>query len=382
MDQNELPKYTVPVIKKDQPDDSYKFQPPPQPTGDYPFHLDMKTIVKPNDQKMIFHMVGDTGNTRANDSQLKVVEAMIEQYDDEFDRPQFLYHLGDIVYNYGEAEGYEAQFFKPYADYPAAIMAISGNHDGDVNPGVAPYKSLDAFAAVFCDKSPQTVSFGNHAARKSMVQPNVYWTLKSPLANIIGLYSNVTKYGVITDEQKQWFIQELIAADKERCEKALIVCLHHAPYSADVNHGSSLLMIEFLNDAFAMANVRPDVVFSGHVHNYQRFCKKYADGMITPYIVAGCGGYDQLHPVVSIDDEWFTPDHPLLQGVSLENYCDTNHGFLKIIIEKRHNGMFLKGEFFAIDEDEEASDPTEPVLADIFEIRIGQPEDGIRSYCC
>jgi len=326
-------------------------------------------------------MAGDTGNTRGNDSQLKVVEAMIEQYNDVTDKPQFLYHLGDIVYNYGEAGDYAAQFFKPYADYPAPIVAIAGNHDADVNPDALPYKSLDAFTAVFCDKAPQTVNFSNHAARKSTVQPNIYWTLKSPLANIIGLYSNVPKYGVITGEQKQWFIEELMAADKERSEKALIVCLHHSPYSADVNHSSSLPMTGFLNEAFEAANVRPDIVFSGHVHNYQRFCKKYSEGIITPYIVAGGGGYDQLHAIATTGDECYTSEHPLLKDVRLENYCDTNHGFLKITIEKRHNGMFLKGEFFAINEDEETNGPTEPTLVDIFEIRIGQ-QGGVRSYCC
>ncbi|MDB5148259.1 MAG: metallophosphoesterase, partial [Mucilaginibacter sp.] len=32
-------KHISPVIKKDQPDDSYKFQPLPEPSGNYPYHL-------------------------------------------------------------------------------------------------------------------------------------------------------------------------------------------------------------------------------------------------------------------------------------------------------------------------------------------------------
>lgn len=370
MEQNEFTKYTVPVIKNDQPDDSYKFQPLPKPKGKYPFHLDLKKIVETNNQKMIFHMVGDTGNVYENSSQLKVVESMIEQYNDLSARPQFLYHLGDIVYNYGEVEGYEAQFFKPYANYPAPIVAIPGNHDGDVNPTALPYKSLDAFVAVFCDTEPRTIAFSNNASRQSIVQPNVYWVLKAPLANIIGLYSNTTKYGVITDEQKHWFIEELIAAGKEQADKALIVCLHHSPYSADMNHGSSLLMISILEEAFNTAHVRPNAVFSGHVHNYQRFSKHYPDGTITPYIVAGGGGYEQLHPIVSIGDEWFTPGHPLLKDVHLENYCDTHHGFLKVTIEKRHDELFLKGEYYIVTEDEPERHLTEPHLSDSFEITI------------
>lgn len=369
MDQYEFPKYAVPVIKKGQPDDSFKFQPLPQPTGEYPFHLQLDKIIQTDNQKLIFHITGDTGDLLNNHNQLKVVEAMAGQFDDASDKPQFLYHVGDIVYNHGEASRYADQFFKPYASYPAPIMAIPGNHDADVNPLVEPYKSLDAFTSVFCDTAPQTVSFSKNAARKSITQPNIYWTLKSPLANIIGLYSNVTKYGVITDEQKQWFVEELKAANAET-GKALIVCLHHSPYSADINHGSSLPMIAFLEEAFTKANVKPDIVFSGHVHNYQRFSKQHADGTTTPYIVAGGGGYDQLHHIALIGDEGFTPEHPLFKNVSLENYCDTHHGFLKITVEKRHNGMFLKGEFFSIDEESES--PAEPLLFDLFEIRINR----------
>jgi acid phosphatase type 7 len=368
MDLSTPPRYNVPVIKKGQPDDSYKFQSLPQPTGSYPFHLDLTKIVTPDDKKMIFHILGDTGDLTNNRNQLKVVDAMATQYHDVRDKPQFLYHLGDIVYNHGEADKYEAQFFKPYAKYPGPIVAIAGNHDSDVNPlAETPYKSLDAFMAVFCDTEPCAISFSNNAARKSITQPNVYWTLKGPLANIIGMHSNVPKYGIVTDEQKAWFIEELKLAGQEQGEKALIVCIHHAPYSADTNHGASLAMIRVLEECFAAANVRPNIVFSGHVHNYQRFSKKNPSGSITPYIVAGGGGYDQLHPIVLVGDEHYTPVEPLLKDVSLENYCDTHHGFLKIVIERRNDGVFLKGEYYMILED---TVNIEPMLADSFEVKI------------
>lgn len=47
-------------------------------------------------------------------------------------RPSFLYHLGDVVYFYGEASNYYPQFYEPYAFYPVPIFAIPGNHDGDI----------------------------------------------------------------------------------------------------------------------------------------------------------------------------------------------------------------------------------------------------------
>ena len=147
-------------------------------------------------------MVGDTGSLRSPDFQKNVVGQMVRQYQHTGDHPQFLYHLGDVVYNHGEASQYQRQFFDPYKHYPAPIFAIAGNHDSDVNPDAAPYNSLEPFMTVFCDTSPHTVAFSGGSERKSMVQPNVYWTLNTPLANIIGMHSNVPKFGIVTEEQR------------------------------------------------------------------------------------------------------------------------------------------------------------------------------------
>jgi hypothetical protein len=49
---------------------------------------------------------------------------------ESFKKP-FLYHLGDIVYEF-EASEYYSQFYEPYAHYPAPISTIPGNKDGDV----------------------------------------------------------------------------------------------------------------------------------------------------------------------------------------------------------------------------------------------------------
>ncbi|MDB5285979.1 MAG: metallophosphoesterase [Mucilaginibacter sp.] len=357
-------KYTTPVIKKDQPDDNYKFRPLPQPAGKYPYHLSLSNIIPDiSTDQLIFHMVGDTGSVRRPESQKGVIDEMAAQYLTA-NAPTFLYHLGDLVYHYGEASQYEAQFFKPYEKYPGPIFAIAGNHDSDVNPDVPVYNSLDAFTKVFCDAaSPQTVAFSGNSNRKSMPQPNVYWTLDTPLATIIGLHSNVPKYGVITAEQREWFIAELKAADPD---KMLIVCVHHAPYSADINHSSSLYMIDLLNGVFEETGIRPDIVFSGHVHNYQRFSKANADNTNTPYIVAGAGGFDELHSIAAITDERFTADSPLFAGVKLENYCDDRHGFLKITVTKENNSLSLAGEYYSIN-----TITNKAVLSDSFMLHKG-----------
>jgi len=345
-------KYDRPIIKLNQPDDNYKAFILQPAIDNYPYHLNLEKFAEVSPDKFSFQMVGDTGGIRYPEGQQKIARKLIQQIagSDPLEKPAFLYHLGDVVYHYGEAEQYEQQFFKPYKDYPGPIFAIAGNHDSDINPAnPIPYHSLDAFKAVFCDTESRHIPFAEDVNRKSMTQPNVYWTLDTPLATIIGLHSNVPKYGLIGEDQRKWFVEELIAAGKERPNKAIIITIHHAPYSTDENHGSSLAMITFLEDAFKESGVRPDIIFSGHVHNYQRFHKKYPDGKILPFVVCGAGGFDELHSIVNIGDTNYSPNHPLLDNVHLENYCIMKHGFLKITLERTQAGIKLSGEYAIID---------------------------------
>lgn len=362
---NARKKYDRPIVKLYEPDDSYKIQPLPAPTGHYPYRLNIEKLAEVPKDKFSFNMVGDTGGIDNPDGQKKIAEQMCKQisHNDTAGQPAFLYHLGDVVYHFGEAEQYDRQFFTPYKHYNRPIFAIAGNHDTDVNPASKkPYKSLDAFSAVFCDTVNRDIPFNKSKARKSMVQPNIYWTLQTPLANIIGLHSNASKYGYIGNDQREWFIDELKAAAKERPDKAIIVCVHHAPYTADFNHGSSIPMITVLENAFKESNVRPDIIFSGHVHNYQRFDKTYTDGKILPFVVCGAGGFDELHPLVYEGDPLYTTNNPLLNNVKLQNYCDSQYGFLKITLEKTTAGVGLKGQYFALNDN---GDP-EPSCMDSF----------------
>lgn len=343
-----------PIIKLNQPDENYKVQPLPSPTGKYPYRLNSNEIISLPEDKFSFHVVGDTGGVRFPEGQKMIASQMYEQIvaEDTKSAPAFLYHLGDVVYHYGEAEQYNEQFFKPYAQYPAPIFAIAGNHDSDVNPSnPIPYHSLDAFKAVFCDSERREISFSEDKRRKSMVQPNIYWTLKTPLANIIGLHSNVPKYGFIDDNQRSWFIEELKVAGKEQPGKLIIITIHHAPYSADVNHGSSLAMITFLENAFEESGVRPDLVMSGHVHNYQRFHKTYPDGKVLPFIVCGAGGFDELHALAQTDDAAYSDENELLRNVKMQNYSTMKHGFLKVTLRRNDTGVLMIGKYFTLKKD-------------------------------
>lgn len=367
-----------PVVLNVVQDDSFKRKPLPKATGKWPYRLNIEQIL-PREKllsSMQFHMVGDTGSVKHSDFQRLVAQEMTNQIKPASKRtsPSFLLHLGDIVYNHGEASEYPVQFFKPYEQYPAPIFAIPGNHDADINPDCeTPYDSLAAFRAVFCSSERRLINFSQGSKRMSMIQPNVYWTLQTPLANFICLYGNATKFGVIGEEQEAWFIQELLNAEVDRPEKALVVCLHQAPYSADTNHGSSLQMISFLEKSFDRAGVKPDIVFSGHVHSYQRFSKHYPDGTTIPYIVAGAGGYADLHAVAKLDDAKVTDDLPILRDIKLENYCDDCYGFLKVEIKKVNDNLLLTGEYYTLAADC-LQDDTKAVLFERFYLPLRYPE--------
>jgi acid phosphatase type 7 len=334
----------------------------PEPTSPAPYHLDITEVIKqlPSATKMVFQTVGDSGAIKVPQDQKLVADKMEEQFiagGDPADLPIFFYHLGDVVYYYGEEKNYFDQFFEPYIHYPAPIFAIAGNHDGDIDPtDPNPPTSLAAFMKVFCDSAPHHLPIAGDSSRTTMIQPNVYWTLVTPLANFLGLYCNDTQHGEIREPQTSWFINELKSADKERKDtgKAIIVTLHYPAYSVDMDHGSSGTMQKFLDDAFASAEVYPDIVLSGHVHNYQRFTRTLNNGNDLPYIVAGAGGYWNLHKVQTKANPVNVPNGTFFPDVVLENFCDDRFGFLKITIENKQGARTLKGEYFTVPRPQES----------------------------
>ena len=331
-----------------QPTGNQAFQPLPTPTGQAPYHLSLDNVLPPdqvaaiqNSGRMLFHMAGDTGGVKSPEPQQIVAMAMEQHFNfaDATLRPAFYYHLGDVVYYYGEAREYYAQFYDPYVHYPAPIFAIPGNHDGDMTDGSEP--SLTAFVNNFCAKDPHVTNEAGETGRDAMTQPHVYWTLEAPFVTIIGLYTNVPEGGKLDDDQVAWFVNELRTAP---ADKALIVTCHHPPYSADTNHSGSRYMARTLDHAFNQAGRMADMVLSGHVHNYQRFTRPVSNAHV-PYIVAGAGGYWHLHYIAKQADgsdiqlPYTMPD----TGITMEDQCDNRHGFLRLLVSPRN----ISGEYWA-----------------------------------
>ena len=116
------------------------------------------------------------------------MEADISATGDASENPAFLYITGDCVYFNGETSQYYSQFYEPYEHYPRPIFAVPGNHDGE---NLSTGSTLDGFVRNFCAPSPVKLPESGESGRTAMTQPNVYWTLLTPLVNIVGLFSNV-----------------------------------------------------------------------------------------------------------------------------------------------------------------------------------------------
>jgi acid phosphatase type 7 len=314
--------------------------PVPRPTGELALDLAdvisadaIKTIT--NNQKMVFHTVGDTGGVQIPNPQLAVADSMVVDLDlPNGNAPSFFMHLGDVVYFDGQAECYYQQFYYPYRHYNAPIFAIPGNHDGDMPDGKKSADSLKAFVENFCTKKPAKTPESKDTLRTAMTQPYVYFRLDTPLATFVNLYTNCPSLGYVDSQQKQWFVKTLQNAP---ANKALILALHHPVFSEDGDHGSNNTLLQLIDSAAGNGR-HPDLVLTGHVHNYQRFTRTLSNGKEYPYIVAGGGGYYDLYPVgeYSIKSNVPTYVKPGLKRTNpdrtLVKYVDNYYGYLRITV--------------------------------------------------
>ena len=329
----------------------YPFQPLPTPNGPSPYRFDLSQLLSAADIQnivttgsMVFHTVGDTGDYRDAGPQDLVAALMTQDANNQpaNKKPAFYYHLGDVVYFAGDIDKYGANFYDTYKDYPAFIVAIPGNHDcqpddpqdGPVDPTKYP---LDGFVQNFMSKNPaQLGSLKTSSNRTQMDLPNVYWTFTTPMVTIIGLFSNVGETEAeIHQDQIDWFRGELTAADPNL---PLIVTIHHPPFSGDDEHSGSSEAETILFDSFDATKRYPNLVLSGHVHNYQRFTDVVAGpkgDLEIPCVVAGAGGYTNLGKLQKLNGNYPTVPLTLGSGISLEQYDQDNFGFLRLEVSKK-----------------------------------------------
>jgi hypothetical protein len=314
------------------------FVPLPEPAGAPPYRRQLGDVIGADRLAAIadhgsltFHALGDSGGDVDPRPQRDVADALARGVDGS-PPASFLYHLGDLVYPHGEESGYRAQFWGAYAGYRAPIFAVPGNHDADRKP-TRGGSTLDPWMSAFCSSTPPLHDASLALPRPPPAQPHVHWTLVHPWLRIIGVYTNVPEGGQLTEDQLQWLVGELRASPTDTIT---ILAMHQPVYSADVTHGSNLDLADTLDECARAAGRRPDAVLTGHAHCYQRFSRS-VDGRQVPHVVAGAGGYHELHPLghgihalpMALDG---MDGRGGLDGVTLESYEDRRHGFLTVTV--------------------------------------------------
>ena len=333
--------------------------------------------------QLTFHAGGDTGASTDTKGKYRDEITVADQMSNDCHtsapatRPRFFYHLGDVVYNFGESQFWFDQFYEPFRNYPGPIFAIPGNHDSFVVPGVtSPNTPLETFMRNFCAQQPMLTAEAASLHRTAMTQPGVYFTLDAPFVRVIGLFSNALEDpGVISstsplgaavpDFQLEYLQAQLARIKSEKYQGAVLLTVHHPPFSfstkdhgagASGNHGSSIEMLGEIDTICKQEGVYPHAVLSGHAHNYQRYTRSIhvgANDYEVPFVVCGDSGHN-VNPIVrsfgghavaepSFDtDVSYLDEHPVFDGPAtrrlvLKKYADskTSYGYLRITMDTR-----------------------------------------------
>ena len=306
---------------------------------------------------LVFHCAGDTGATAGPKSENAVVDKLLTDFTGEApgQAPQFFYHLGDIVYSFGEHKYYYDQFYDAFRDYPAPIFAIPGNHDGIVLPppagtGIAT-DSLSAFLANFCATSFTHSSDAVGLSRTTMIQPGVYYTLDAPLVRILGIYSNILEdpgvisstkdptsgtpqFPMLTDVQLDYLTAALTRVKTDKFTGAVMIAVHHPPYTFG-KHTGSMVMLKEIDAICTATGVWPHAMLSGHSHNYQRYTRTLGSRQI-PFMVIGNGGHGLTAmgtAAIRTPQEMPVFEQPERKDqVVFASYDDKNYGYTRIVV--------------------------------------------------
>ena len=320
--------------------------------------------------------MGDTGASVLSKlpNELSVADHVTNEFhtSNGANRPSFLFHLGDVVYSFGESQYYYDQFYEPFRNYPAPIFAVPGNHDSFIIPGTKPADApLTTFMRNFCSSTPVITKEAGSLHRTAMTQPGVYFVLDAPFVRIIGLFSNsledpglissqkgqATRWPNVPDYQIAFLTAQLKRIKTEKYAGAVIIALHHPPLcyapqgtgGASSHHVGNSIMLSQIDSICQAQGVYPHAFISGHSHNYQRFTRTISfdgDDYSVPFIIAGNGGFN-VEPLVrphggSVakepnpgDDVEYLEHSPAVkaEGLTIDKYDDKHYGYLRISVD-------------------------------------------------
>jgi hypothetical protein len=324
---------------------------------------------------IVFHATGDSGATSSSHYQSEITvadqltaDAMTKEVDD---RPCCLLHLGDVVYDFGQADYYYDQFYDPFRNYPAPIFALAGNHDSFIVPGTAEKdEPLVTFSRNFCSKNVVITAEAKSLHRTAMTQPGVYFALDLPFVRVLCLFSNALedpgvissvngKYATVPDYQLSFLKEQLQLIKTSKYKGAVLLAVHHPPFafslksgSSTGNHSSSTEMLGQIDAICKEVGVYPHAVISGHAHNYQRYTRTFTFAgkeIDVPYIISGSGGHavnplttakrgqPSQEPKNGSDVSYMDPKSVFGKTtLTIEKYDDQNSGYLRISADKTH----------------------------------------------
>jgi hypothetical protein len=331
-------------------------------------------------KQIVFHSTGDCGSTRGPKTQNEVTDKMIGDFNETEAKevPQFALLLGDIVYSFGEKEFYFDQFYEPYRNYHAPVLAAAGNHDGMISP-LAHAKSLEGYLRNFCYDPAKGFVVTQEAgglSRTAQIQPGVFFTFDAPFVRILVFYSNTLEDpGVIANDdighaQIDFLRAALQRAKQENYKGALLFAHHHPPYAFGGQHSSSTEMRQQMDAVCDEIGVWPHAVLAGHAHSYQRFTRHRKDGSEIPYLICGNGGHNvqKLRPVDG--NTIRVPQTLQAKGrdedqVVFERYDDTDYGYLRVIATEQQ----LRIEYHPASDGVDAKTPDDSVTIDLNDRR-------------
>lgn len=320
--------------------------------------------------RVVFHMAGDSGASEGAKyrNETSVADHLVADCESSpaNDSPSFLYHLGDLVYDFGESKYWFSQFYEPFRHYPRPIFALAGNHDSFVVPGTpAGAEPLTTFQRNFCAPGFAITPEAASLHRTAMTQPGLYFALDVPYARIIGLFSNAlenpgvissetsgqtAKWPKVPDYQLDFLEAQLQAIADSKYAGAVVLAVHHTPfsYSADgtAHAGCSKDMLRQIDQICLKTGVYPHAFVSGHAHNQQRFTRELTfqgKPYQVPFVVCGCSGHN-LTPVVRGEKGQpaqppaphasvaYLDQAPAVQATDLlfDGYNQTEYGFLRV----------------------------------------------------
>ena len=356
-------------------------------------------------KQIVFHAIGDSGASASRNlpGEIKVSDELTNDCNSSTaaDRPAFLYHLGDVVYNFGESLYYYDQFNEPFRDYPAPIFAIPGNHDSFIVPNTpAGQEPLTIFTRNFCATSLVVTEEAGSLHRTAMTQPGVYFTLDAPFVRIIGIFSNALEDpGVISSENGKWtavpdlqldFLNAQFSRIKDEAYAgAVVLAVHHPPFTyaaqkakgavagAGGRHTGNSVMLGQIDRICKEVGVYPHAVLAAHSHNYQRYTRKIAfQGMnySVPFVVCGDGGHN-VNPLVYSRrgqaaqepadniDVGYLDVNPYVQanGLTLNKHDQNNYGYLRIKVDLKQ----LSIAFHPVNPSNPGSPPIDGVTVDL-----------------